>query len=147
MLPFLCHPLHILMVRLLAIGQSFNARYNGRNECDEFPPASSWEGGEGAHRQCIFGLQNQLGGHMYNSYSALFKLLPGSPYIIPSYPVAVAFRSERRLAYELWKSKMKLKPRNEGSKDRRKETPRKFRAQATSTPGIPGLVLLTEAAS
>jgi hypothetical protein len=80
------------------------------NECDEFPPgkleqllnpsatheysnlhllpASSREGGIGAHIQCIADFQNQLGGKLYQSYAAKkhFNLQPNQPYIIRVVP-------------------------------------------------------------
>lgn len=50
--------------------------------------ASSLEGGQGAHRQCIARFQNHLGGLMYLSYAAPkhFNLQPGDPYIIRVVP-------------------------------------------------------------
>jgi hypothetical protein len=53
--------------------------------------ASSLEGGrqpDGSlpHKQCIYWKQNQLGGLIYWSYSKLFDLQPGQPYIIRVVP-------------------------------------------------------------
>jgi Deoxyribonuclease NucA/NucB len=77
---------HFLTVRLLVINKTINARYGGPNECDEFPPTSSDLGGKGAHLQYIAAAQNQLGGRIFSSYAAAFKLRPGSPYIIRVLP-------------------------------------------------------------
>lgn len=62
--------------------------YGIENECDEFPPASSREGGPGAHIQCIAGFQNQLGGKIMQSYASKigFNLQPNEPYIIRVMP-------------------------------------------------------------
>lgn len=50
--------------------------------------ASSREGGPGAHRQCIAGFQNQLGGKLLQSYAAKkhFNLQPNDPFIIRVVP-------------------------------------------------------------
>lgn len=68
-------------------GESINSVYHERNECDEFPFASTLDGGNsGVHKLCIVWWQNQLGGKLIQSYSALYKLQPDQEFIVRVIP-------------------------------------------------------------
>ncbi|KAH8590745.1 hypothetical protein B0O99DRAFT_634029 [Bisporella sp. PMI_857] len=78
------------------IGESINAVYGERNECDEFPPASSTQGGAGAHKLCIVWWQNQLGGKLIQSYKWLYRLQPNQKFIIRVVPGCAKFSAAKR---------------------------------------------------
>ncbi|KAF9892097.1 hypothetical protein FE257_002503 [Aspergillus nanangensis] len=69
-------------------GEEWSDEWHDRNECDEFPPASTTEGGDpNCHKMCIPWFQNSLGGSMIWSYATtVYSLKKGQAFIIRVIP-------------------------------------------------------------